>query len=225
MKSAPAFSGGSQGGRPPAMNTAFSGGSQGGRPPAMNTAFSAASTGGRPRWLSSARGLGVASLLALTALAGCANAEPGVAAYVDGIRITDQQVKASVDGIGTTLEEGQQVSTSAVLNAMIYGAISEQLASKNNIAISDADRQTILQGSSVEGLVAVPAARSVAYDLADQQIVSTKLGSEAFLAAVAEQDVTLNPRYGVLDPQQKLIVSDGSGSLARPASPTPEVPQ
>jgi hypothetical protein len=33
--------------------------------------------------------------------------------------------------------------------------------------------------------------------------------------------VTVNPRYGVLDEQQKLISTDQSGSLARPASPSP----
>lgn len=203
MRSVRSFSGGSKGGRPPLLGSSFSGGSKGGR------------------WARPA----LASALTLVALVGCANAEPGVAAYVDGIRITDQQVSGAVEGVSTTVAAGQQVSTAAVLNAMIYGAISERLAATNNIVINDAERATVLRGSAVEGLVNVPAARSVAYDLADQQIVSTKLGSEAFLAAVAEQDVTLNPRYGVLDPRQKLIVGDESGSLAKPVSPTPQIPQ
>jgi hypothetical protein len=68
----------------------------------------------------------------------------------------------------------------------------------------------------------VPAGRPVAYDVADQQIVSGKLGSQAYLAAVAQQSVTLNPRFGVLDPAQKTIINDKSASLARPvATPTP----
>ena len=39
------------------------------------------------------------------------------------------------------------------------------------------------------------------------------------LLQLPQQSVTLNPRYGVLDEKQKLIVTDESGSLARPASP------
>lgn len=166
-----------------------------------------------------------ATVAALIGLAGCSGAEPGVAAYVDGTKITDTQVSAAVAGISATLAEGQQVSTPAVINAMIHGAIAEQLAAANNIAISDTERETLLKGSNLESLVTVPDARSVAYDVADQQIVSTKLGAEAYLAAVAQQDVTLNPRYGVLDPAQKLIVTDESGSLAKPGTPTPEIPQ
>jgi hypothetical protein len=51
--------------------------------------------------------------------------------------------------------------------------------------------------------------------------VAQKVGSQPYLDQVAQQQVTVNPRYGVLDPKQKLIVSDESGSLAKPAPPTP----
>ncbi len=167
-----------------------------------------------------------ASVVTLVALTGCANAEPGVVAYVDGTKITDRQVSAAVEGISSTLQEGQQVSTPAVVNAMIHGAIAEHLAAQNNIVITDGQRDALIKESNLAGLVGVPSARPVAYDIADQQIVSTKLGPEAYLAAAEQQRVTLNPRYGVLDPEQKLIVSDQSGGLADPEStPTPSVPQ
>jgi hypothetical protein len=52
--------------------------------------------------------------------------------------------------------------------------------------------------------------------------VAGKLGSEAYLAAAAKEPVTLNPRFGVLDPNQKTIINDKSASLAKPvATPTP----
>ena len=53
--------------------------------------------------------------------------------------------------------------------------------------------------------------------MADQQIVAGKIGSAAYLAAVSDQQVTLNPRFGVLDPNQKTIITDQSASLAEPA--------
>jgi hypothetical protein len=161
------------------------------------------------------------ALVALGASAGCANASPSVAAYVDGTSITSAQLDEAVAGVGQTVDPGQQVSSQAVLDAMIHGVIADQIAAKNNVTVTDADRDAALKGSNLEPLLPIPAAKAVAYDVADQQIVAQKVGSQPYLDQVASQQVTVNPRYGVLDEKQKLIVTDQSGSLARPASPTP----
>lgn len=160
-------------------------------------------------------------LLVLGAAGGCGQASPSVVAYVDGTVITQTQLDEAVAGVSSTVEEGQQVSPQAVVNVLVHGVIAERIASQDGITIRDADRDAVLKGSNLESLLAVPAARPIAYDLADQEIVAQKLGPQAYLDRVAQQDVTLNPRYGVLDPAQKLIVSDQSGSLAKPASPSP----
>jgi hypothetical protein len=131
-------------------------------------------------------------------------------------------VDDAVEGVSSILEEGQQVSPSAVLNAMIHGLIAEKVAAANKVTITDGERDAVIKNSNLAGLLNVPKGRPVAYDLADQQIVSGKIGSEAYLAAVSGQQVTLNPRFGVLDPTQKLIITDKSASLAEPApTPTP----
>ena len=154
--------------------------------------------------------------------AGCAKADPSVVAYVDDSEITQQQVDDAVDGVSSILQEGQQVSQAAVVNAMIHGVIAEQLAAANKITITDGERDALIKNSDLAGLLNVPEGRPIAYDVADQQIVSGKLGSEAYLAAVAKEPVTLNPRFGVLDPNQKTIINDKSASLAKPmATPTP----
>jgi hypothetical protein len=136
---------------------------------------------------------------------------------VGNSRITQQQVDDAVEGVSTILEEGQQVSHSAIVNAMIHGLIAEQIAAANKITISDGERDAAIKNSNLAGLLKVPKGRPVAYDVADQQIVSDKIGGEAYLTAVSEQQVTLNPRFGVLDPKQKLIITDKSASLAEPA--------
>jgi hypothetical protein len=161
------------------------------------------------------------AFVALGTTAGCGNASPSVAAYVDGTAITSKQLDAAVAGVGQTVEQGQQVSPQAVLDAMVHGLIADQIAAKNNVAVTDADRDAVLKGSNLEPLLPIPAAKAIAYDVADQQIVAQKVGSQPYLDQVAQQQVTLNPRYGVLDEKQKLIITDQSGSLARPASPTP----
>jgi hypothetical protein len=143
-------------------------------------------------------------------------------AYVGDDAITQSAVDAAVAGVSSTLQQGQTVSAEAVVNAMIQGKLAEQIAAEKQIAITDAERDAALQGSNLEGLVAVPAAREVVYDLADQRIVSQKIGGDAYLKEIQRRSVTLNPRFGVLDPAQKTIVTGQSGSLSKPAAePTP----
>jgi hypothetical protein len=163
--------------------------------------------------------LGVVALLALV---GCANAEPGVVAYVGDTRISQEQLDRAVAGVSATLAEGQQVSREAVINAMIHGALAEQIAADRNIRVTDAQREELIKTSELAGLLAVPDARPIAFDVADQQIVAQSLGAETYLNEVRDRPVTLNPRFGVLDPTRKLIRGDQTGSLARPvATPAP----
>ena len=164
-------------------------------------------------------GLG-AVLVGLLVTAACTRAEPGVVAYVGQDRISQHQVDEAVSGISSTLEEGQSVSTEAVVNALIHGELADQVAAKEHLVITDADRVAILKDSNLAPLMNVAAAKPVLYDVADAQIVTRKLGNR-YLTEIAKINVTLNPRYGVLDQGQKTIVSDESGSLAKPAAPSP----
>ena len=165
----------------------------------------------------------LATIIAITsAAAGCARQDPSVVAYVGDTEITQQQVDDAVEGVSSILQEGQSVSRQAVVNAMIHGVIAENLAAANNITITDSDRDALIKNSNLAGLLNVPKGRPIAYDVADQQIVSEKLGSEAYIAALAKEPVKLNPRFGVLDPNQKTIITDQSAALAKPmSSPTP----
>lgn len=163
----------------------------------------------------------VSVVVVMLSAAGCARLDPSAAVYVGNTKISQQQVDDAVDGVSEILEEGQSVSRAAVVNALIHGAIAEQVAAANKITITDGERDTLIKNSNLAGLLNVPDARPLAYDVADQQIVSERIGSAAYLAAVADHQVTLNPRFGVLDPKQKTIIADQSASLAEPAPPTP----
>ena len=102
---------------------------------------------------------------------------------------------------------------------MIHGALAEQIAADSGTSRSPTPSVTrSCRTSDLAVLLDNPDAQRVAYDVADQQLVSEKVGAEAYVAAVREQPVTLNPRFGVLDPAQKLITSvEQTGSLSRPA--------
>lgn len=162
-----------------------------------------------------------AAAVALVALAGCSNASPSVVAYVGDSEVTQTEVEQAVAGLRTTLEEGQTVSSEAVVNTMIQGELAAQIAADRGLTITDAQRNSVLAQSELAPLVSVPEAKELVYDLADTELVSQQVGTEGYLAELKARKVTLNPRYGVLDPDQKIVVTGRSGSLSEPAAPAP----
>jgi hypothetical protein len=160
---------------------------------------------------------GVAAVALLASACGMSGS-PSTVAYVGDSRVTQGQLDSALAGVQQTLQAGQQVSPSAVVNVMIHGALAEQIAQTNDVTITDAERDAVINGSNLAPLLEVPDAKPIAYDLADQQLVAQALGPDAYLQAVQGVDVELNPRFGVLDPAQKTIVDGQSSSLSLPVS-------
>ncbi len=167
------------------------------------------------------RGLATAVALVALLVAGGCGYSPGVVAYVGDARITQSELDRGVRGVQQTLGEGQQVAVGAVVNVLIQGRVAEQIARERGITVTDTDRDQVLKSSNLAPLLAVPDAKPVAFDAATQQIVAQRIGAEAYLKALAATTVTLNPRFGTLEPQQKTILDGSSGSLSQPANPQP----
>ena len=166
-------------------------------------------------------GVALACSAALLA-AGCSNASPGVVAYVGDEQITQEELESAVAGVSATAQEGQTVSNEAVINVLIQGELAAQVARDRTISITDSQRDKLLRTTNLAPLLDEPSAKQIAYDVADQSIVAQELGEQAFLSELQKRTVTLNPRYGVLDPQQKVIRTDESSSLSQPApAPAP----
>ena len=168
----------------------------------------------------SVRALVAAALAAVVVLlaSGCAGASPSTVAYVGDERITQSQLDVALAGVQQTLEQGQQVSAEAVVNVMIAGQLADQIAARKGITIADAQRDKLLAGSNLAPLLEVPAAKPIAYDVADQQLVAAAVGSEAYVKEMQAMSVELNPRFGVLDPASQSIVEGQSSSLSLPAA-------
>jgi hypothetical protein len=94
--------------------------------------------------------------------------------------------------------------------------VSAQIAARKNIVITEAQRAAETNPT----LLNIPAAKEVAFDLADSMIVQQKLGSEAFLAEIKATPVEVNPRYGVWNPDTTdgSILNGEAGSLSQPAA-------
>jgi len=170
----------------------------------------------------SSRALVSAGLAAVALVAsGCGmSGSPSTVAYVGDSRVTQGQLDSALAGVQQTLQTGQQVSPSAVVNVMIHGALADEIAKTNDVTITDTERDAVIKGSNLAALLDVPDAKPIAYDLADQQLVAEAVGADAYLKAVQGIDVELNPRFGVLDPTQKTVVDGESSSLSLPASGT-----
>lgn len=159
----------------------------------------------------------VAMLVVLLA-SGCVGGSPSSVAYVGPDRITQRQLDTALAGVQSTLGQSQQVSPQAVVSVLIQGAIATQIAAQRGITITDAQRDALLAESNLQPLLADPAATQVAYDIADQQLVASAVGTEAYLRDLQATDVELNPRFGVLDPATKAVVDGQSSSLSLPSS-------
>ncbi|GAA2111331.1 hypothetical protein GCM10009841_34080 [Microlunatus panaciterrae] len=161
--------------------------------------------------------------LAMVAVAGCASGSPHVVAYVDGVQISQSQLHEAVSGVAQAFGTERQIKEQAIVDAMVRGEVAAQLASEKKITITDAERDALFSGDADGAkLLAVPAARQVAYDLADEQIVAKQLGVEAYLAGLKKAKVKLNPRYGVWSAdaaaQGSTAVQDQSSSLSKSGS-------
>jgi hypothetical protein len=161
--------------------------------------------------------LAAGAVAAVVTTTGCAMQSPSVVAYVGNDRVTQTELNQAVDGITQTLQAGQTVATPAVVNALIHGEIAQQIADANNLTVTDAERDTFLKGSTLAPLLNVPEALPVAYAVADSQIVPAKVGTQAYLNAVKDTQVELNPRFGQLDPTNKTIIDGSTGSLSTAA--------
>ena len=138
-------------------------------------------------------------------------------AYVGPTEITERQLDDAVAGVTSTLEEGQQVSREAVVNALIHGVLAEQIAAANKITVTDAERDQLLKDSRAgrpARRAGGPAGRLRRGRPADRRREARRPRPTSRRSS--EQPVTLNPRFGVLDPAAKLIVA-GPVRVARQA--------
>lgn len=169
----------------------------------------------------SVRALLAAALAAAVVLlaSGCAiGGSPSTVAYVGDDRITQQQLDTAVTGVQSTLGQTEQVSPEAVVNVMIHGEIAHLVAAENDVTVTDSQRDELLKESNLVPLLSEPAAKQVAYAIADQQLVAQAVGAEKYLQSLQGIRVELNPRFGVLDPATKTILEGQSSSLSLPAS-------
>jgi len=161
----------------------------------------------------------MAAVVAAAVAAGC-SPMPSTAAQVGDARISEAQLTRVAEGCESVGLGPDQVQRSQLLMSEILGLIADDLAADNGQTVTDEEAQAVLRETNgTSPALGNPDCARVAASGAKLQILVTKLGENADIAALQQQfeavDVQLNPRYGSWDPAGAGIT--GTGSLSVPS--------
>lgn len=142
----------------------------------------------------------VVLLGASLALSACGAQQAGAAAIVNGSTISDKDVQAASLQLATLATAQQQVSTRLVLLNLILAPY----------VIAEADRTgkgvTAAQARKAIPKVANPSPALVEFVQMQLAIPNlTQTSKNSILAKLAKANITVNPRYGTLDPKQAAL--------------------
>lgn len=147
------------------------------------------------RWIA-----GLVAIAAVIATAGCANGSPDVAAYVGPSSISDSRLHQITVAADEAIGANGQLRKFEVLNGLVLGEIAGQVAEQRNIRISDSERDALAGPSDIGSLLGNADAKELAYGLTDAELVRMRIGDEAFVQALHDATVRINPRYGAWQP-------------------------
>lgn len=166
----------------------------------------------------------VAGLIGLVMLAGCTIPGGSVAATVNGVDIPVSRVEAPVKAIGGA--DGDLANAHAiVLSYAIRAEVARKVAAEQNIALTGEPRTTMLTANPDLAKYEGTDAQTFVDDVIDAGLVLNKLGDSAFLNAVGQATIQVNPRYGSWSAEAAAISQTG-GQLSQPwvtpsATPAP----
>lgn len=152
----------------------------------------------------------VSAVLAAGLLAGC-SAVPGTAAVVDGRTISQSELVTATDQLANVLNgaDASTVLLALVLAPDVLAAAAEQGAAISADTAVETMDSIVEQTGGPETEWSDASVLVVRMILAGQTVQGLPGGPEALTAAEEEAlsgDVTVNPRYGTLDPEQRRIV-------------------
>ena len=153
---------------------------------------------------------------AMLLVGGCALSNPRTAATVGGVTISESQVDTLSQALSEATEgqltPGSQRAT--VVSVLVASTLSQQVAAQKGVTVDPAERQALLATSEqLTALAADPVLTDFINGFVDSQLISSQVGKDAFLAAVQEIPVQVNPRYGSWN-QELAGLSGDTGSLS-----------
>jgi hypothetical protein len=160
--------------------------------------------------------LGVAGTLAALALTGCTTS-PSTAYTVNGKTVTIAQLWESVDACAAATGVPSEEIWRDIGAYSVRAEVAQVIMDARGISFSEAELASIVQNGAGNHALADPTCKAVMLGGASWEMLSFRLGTDEFDAAVREIDVEVNPRYGYWDPTSGRAL--GSGSLSSSLAP------
>lgn len=162
-----------------------------------------------------------AALAGAVLMSGCAGQVPSTAAIVGGTTITESSLSQTTSAVEDLIGEPATGTVRlSVLQYKVWGVLADRISEAKGITISDSDRQEAVTGLQLTELADNAPTRDLAMDAADLAALASQMTETDFLAAVAQTDVVLNPRYGSWDASQVTVtgLTGETGSLSKAAT-------
>jgi hypothetical protein len=150
---------------------------------------------------------------ACLALSGCGAQQSGAAAIVNDTVISDQEAQSVTSELNKLAEGGQQVRTSDALISLILAPYVLAEAERAGKTVS------VAQARKVIAKVADPSPATIKFvqmQLAIQDL--DQASKTSILNQLGKVKITVNPRYGVFDPEQ-IALTPTTPNWIKPTAP------
>lgn len=172
------------------------------------------STSGRTR---TSRGSLVTVILFVAALAlsACGTQQPGAAAMVDETTISEKELQTVAGQLNALAQGEQKLAPSDILMNLILMPYVLAEADRAGKAVPDA------QAREVIAKVPNPSRQTLDLVRMNLSIESlTPAAKTAILAKLGKAEITVNPRYGTLDPKKELAIVSTTPNWIKASAPS-----
>ncbi len=179
--------------------------------------------------------IGIVAMIAACTVSGCATGSPGQAAVVDGQVLSETWLDGKAQNVVDVLasvaggaNSGEYANPKGyVLNYTVVGMVLEQALSRQDVVITEVDRQAFLSQvrlTEVQAALSNDTRTSDTFDvLVDLNIVTQLMSlndvdADQLMTDMAAVPASINPRYGEWDATQVMVSSYINGLSATPLS-------
>lgn len=147
------------------------------------------------------------------ALAGCATPSGGTAMQVNGARVSLRDLDRSADDCARLTKSTKDAVRGGVANMYLQGLIAEQLAARDGLTITDADRTAQATKDQATPLMDGGACQQAVTKWLSIRVLENKMSAEDIIAQAKQLNIQVNPQFGPYK-ADSIGLPGGSGSLS-----------
>jgi len=157
----------------------------------------------------------VVLLVATMALSGCGTQQPGAAAIVDGTTISEKDLQTVTGQLNSLAQGEQKLAPGDILMNLILMPYVLAEADRAGKAVPDAQARKVI--------AKVPSPSRQTLDLVRMNMAIASLtpaAKTAILTKLGKAEITINPRYGSLDPKKELAIVSKTPNWIKTTAPS-----